>query len=125
MCGFIACWKYYFILSISEAVVIILDLGFSQRIKYSPPKSKWDRGKNVDIFGVELAKNVVTLPLNLATPGLGAHGCAWLPSRAPYVISFLLPSVGFRVIKNLVFFIINLLHFLSGKYFHKFSLIFK
>ena len=83
MCGFIACWKYYFILSIFEAAVIIFDLGFSRWIKYSPLKSKWDRGKNVDIFGVELAKNAVTLLLNLATPSRGAHDRAWPLSRAP------------------------------------------
>ncbi len=63
MCGFTARWKYYFIWSISEAAVIISGLGFSGWTESSPPKPKWDRAKNVDILGVELAKSSVTLPL--------------------------------------------------------------
>ncbi|RVW16242.1 hypothetical protein VitviT2T_002065 [Vitis vinifera] len=63
MCGFTARWKYYFIWSISEAAVIISGLGFSGWTESSPPKPKWDRAKNVDILGVELAKSAVTLPL--------------------------------------------------------------
>lgn len=63
MCGFTARWKYYFIWSISEAAIIISGLGFSGWTQSSPPKPKWDRAKNVDILGVELAKSSVTLPL--------------------------------------------------------------
>ena len=69
MRGFTSCWKYYFILSISKAAIIIFDLGFSRWAKSSLPKSKWGRAKNIDVFGVELAKNAVTLPLNLSTLG--------------------------------------------------------
>ncbi|KAL1112399.1 hypothetical protein V6Z11_D02G123700 [Gossypium hirsutum] len=56
-------WKYYFIWSISEASIIISGLGFSGWTESSPPKPKWDRAKNVDIPGVELAKSAVVLPL--------------------------------------------------------------
>ncbi|XVE91020.1 hypothetical protein DITRI_Ditri20bG0122500 [Diplodiscus trichospermus] len=56
-------WKYYFIWSISEAAVIISGLGFCGWTESSPPKPKWDRAKNVDILGVELAKSSVVLPL--------------------------------------------------------------
>ncbi|KAJ4800284.1 Lysophospholipid acyltransferase [Rhynchospora pubera] len=63
MSGFTARWKYYFIWSISEASVIISGLGFSGWSDSSPPKPKWDRAKNVDILGVELAKSSVQLPL--------------------------------------------------------------
>ncbi|KAJ0105287.1 hypothetical protein Patl1_18679 [Pistacia atlantica] len=61
--GFTARWKYYFIWSISEAAMIISGLGFSGWTESSPPKPKWDRAKNVDILGVELAKSSVELPL--------------------------------------------------------------
>ncbi|KAE8685634.1 Lysophospholipid acyltransferase 1 [Hibiscus syriacus] len=63
MSGFTARWKYYFIWSISEASIIISGLGFSGWTESSPPKPKWDRAKNVDILGVELAKSSVVLPL--------------------------------------------------------------
>ncbi|KAL5552144.1 hypothetical protein UlMin_002320 [Ulmus minor] len=63
MSGFTARWKYYFIWSISEASIIISGLGFSGWTDSSPPKPRWDRAKNVDILGVELAKSAVELPL--------------------------------------------------------------
>lgn len=63
MSGFTARWKYYFIWSISEASIIISGLGFSGWTDSSPPKARWDRAKNVDILGVELAKSSVELPL--------------------------------------------------------------
>ncbi|OAY56569.1 lysophospholipid acyltransferase 1 [Manihot esculenta] len=63
MSGFTARWKYYFIWSISEASIIISGLGFSGWTDTSPPKPRWDRAKNVDILGVELAKSSVELPL--------------------------------------------------------------
>ena len=63
MSGFTARWKYYFIWSISEASIIISGLGFCGWTESSPPKPKWDRSKNVDILGVELAKSSVVLPL--------------------------------------------------------------
>ncbi|KAJ8766178.1 hypothetical protein K2173_021695 [Erythroxylum novogranatense] len=63
MSGFTARWKYYFIWSISEASIIISGLGFSGWTDTSPPKPRWDRAKNVDIIGVELAKSSVELPL--------------------------------------------------------------
>lgn len=63
MAGFTARWKYYFIWSISESAVIISGLGFSGWTDSSPPKPRWDRAKNVDILGVELAKSSVQLPL--------------------------------------------------------------
>ncbi|EXC34122.1 hypothetical protein L484_010580 [Morus notabilis] len=63
MSGFTARWKYYFIWSISEASIIISSLGFSGWTDSSPPKARWDRAKNVDILGVELAKSSVELPL--------------------------------------------------------------
>ncbi|XP_019156020.1 PREDICTED: lysophospholipid acyltransferase 1-like [Ipomoea nil] len=63
MSGFSARWKYYFIWSISEASIIISGLGFSGWTESSPPKPLWDRAKNVDILGVELAKSSVQLPL--------------------------------------------------------------
>lgn len=62
MSGFTARWKYYFIWSISEASVIISGLGFSGWTESSPPKSRWDRAKNVDILGVEFAKSAVVIP---------------------------------------------------------------
>ncbi|XP_011072149.1 lysophospholipid acyltransferase 1 [Sesamum indicum] len=63
MSGFTARWKYYFIWSMSEASVIISGLGFSGWTDSNPPKPRWDRAKNVDILGVELAKSSVQLPL--------------------------------------------------------------
>lgn len=63
MSGFTARWKYYFIWSISEASIIISGLGFSGWTDSSPPKALWDRAKNVDILGVELAKSAVQLPI--------------------------------------------------------------
>lgn len=63
MSGFTARWKYYFIWSISEAAIIISGLGFSGWTESSPPKLRWDRAKNVDILGVELAKSAVQLPV--------------------------------------------------------------
>ncbi|KAH6831042.1 MBOAT bound O-acyl family protein [Perilla frutescens var. hirtella] len=63
MSGFTARWKYYFIWSISEASVIISGLGFCGWTESSSPKPRWDRAKNVDILGVELAKSSVQLPL--------------------------------------------------------------
>ncbi|GER40518.1 membrane bound O-acyl transferase family protein [Striga asiatica] len=63
MSGFTARWKYYFIWSISEASIIISGLGFSGWIDSNPPKPRWDRAKNVDILGVELAKSSVQIPL--------------------------------------------------------------
>jgi lysophospholipid acyltransferase len=63
MSGFTARWKYYFIWSISEAAIIISGLGFSGWSDSSPPKPKWDRAKNVDVLGVELARSSVQLPL--------------------------------------------------------------
>ncbi|GAU46999.1 hypothetical protein TSUD_186410, partial [Trifolium subterraneum] len=62
MSGFTARWKYYFIWSISEASIIISGLGFSGWTDSSPPKARWDRAKNVDILGVELAKSAVVIP---------------------------------------------------------------
>ncbi|KAK1321893.1 hypothetical protein QJS10_CPA03g02052 [Acorus calamus] len=61
MSGFTARWKYYFIWSISESSIIISGLGFSGW-SGSPPKAQWDRAKNVDILGVELATSSVQLP---------------------------------------------------------------
>ncbi|GFP85177.1 lysophospholipid acyltransferase 1 [Phtheirospermum japonicum] len=63
MSGFTARWKYYFIWSMSEASIIISGLGFSGWTDSNPPKPRWDRAKNVDILGVELAKSSVQLPL--------------------------------------------------------------
>lgn len=63
MSGFTARWKYYFIWSISEAAIIISGLGFTGWSESSPPKAKWDRAKNVDVLGVELAGSSVQLPL--------------------------------------------------------------
>ncbi|KAG7956715.1 hypothetical protein I3843_11G137100 [Carya illinoinensis] len=63
MSGFTARWKYYFIWSISEASIIISGLGFSGWTESSPQKPRWDRAKNVDVLGVELAKSAVELPL--------------------------------------------------------------
>ncbi|CAK9172954.1 unnamed protein product [Ilex paraguariensis] len=63
MSGFSARWKYYFIWSISEASIIISGLGFSGWTDSSPPKARWERAKNVDVLGVELAKSSVELPL--------------------------------------------------------------
>jgi lysophospholipid acyltransferase len=63
MSGFTARWKYYFIWSISEASIIISGLGFTGWSESSPPKAKWDRAKNVDVLGVELAGSSVQLPL--------------------------------------------------------------
>ncbi|KAL3647212.1 Lysophosphatidylcholine acyltransferase 1 [Castilleja foliolosa] len=60
MAGFTARWKYYFIWSISEASIIISGLGFSGWKGSNP---LWDRAKNVDILGVELAKSSVQIPL--------------------------------------------------------------
>lgn len=62
MSGQTARWKYYFIWSISEASIIISGLGFSGWTDSSPPKPRWDRAKNVDILGVELAKSAVVIP---------------------------------------------------------------
>nr|AHE80986.1 acyl-CoA:lysophosphatidylcholine acyltransferase [Hiptage benghalensis] len=62
MSGFTARWKYYFIWSISEPSIIISGLGFSGWTDSSPPKPRWDRAKNTDILGVELAKSSVQLP---------------------------------------------------------------
>jgi len=63
MSGFTARWKYYFIWSISEASIIISGLGFTGWSNFSPPKPQWDRAKNVDVLGVELATSAVQLPL--------------------------------------------------------------
>ncbi|KAL8112407.1 hypothetical protein AgCh_019933 [Apium graveolens] len=63
MSGLTARCKYYFIWSISEASIIISGLGFSGWTESSPPKPRWDRAKNVDILGVELAKSAVEVPL--------------------------------------------------------------
>ncbi|KAH0643621.1 hypothetical protein KY290_035095 [Solanum tuberosum] len=63
MACFTARWKYYFIWSISESAVIISGLGFSGWTDSSPSKQRWDRAKNVDVLGVELAKSSVQLPL--------------------------------------------------------------
>ncbi|KAK9143520.1 hypothetical protein Syun_012920 [Stephania yunnanensis] len=63
MAGFTARWKYYFIWSISEGSIIISGFGFSGWTNSSPPKPRWDRAKNVDIIGVELAMSAVQLPL--------------------------------------------------------------
>ena len=60
MAGFTARWKYYFIWSISEASIIISGLGFSGWKDSSP---RWDRAKNVDVLGVELAKSAVEIPI--------------------------------------------------------------
>lgn len=64
MSGFTARWKYYFIWSVSEAAVIISGLGFSGWSDSSSSKPKWDRAKNVDIVGVELATSAVELPMH-------------------------------------------------------------
>eukprot|EP00250_Pteridium_aquilinum_P013631 c21467_g1_i1 orf=479-1855(-) len=61
--GFTARWKYYFIWSISEVSVIISGFGFSGWSESQPPKPKWNRAKNVDILGVELAESSAVLPL--------------------------------------------------------------
>ncbi|KAG8374856.1 hypothetical protein BUALT_Bualt10G0039100 [Buddleja alternifolia] len=63
MSGFTARWKYYFIWSISEASIIVSGLGFSGWTDSNPTKPRWDRAKNVDILGVELAKSSVQIPL--------------------------------------------------------------
>uniref|UniRef100_A0A0D6QUZ7 Wax synthase domain-containing protein n=1 Tax=Araucaria cunninghamii TaxID=56994 RepID=A0A0D6QUZ7_ARACU len=63
MSGFTARWKYYFIWSISEASIIVSGLGFSGWSDSNPLKPKWDRAKNVDILGVELARSAAELPL--------------------------------------------------------------
>ncbi|KAF3586868.1 hypothetical protein F2Q69_00026504 [Brassica cretica] len=63
MAGQTARWKYYFIWSISEASIIISGLGFSGWTDDdASPKPKWDRAKNVDILGVELAKSAGLYP---------------------------------------------------------------
>jgi lysophospholipid acyltransferase len=102
MSGFTARWKYYFIWSISEASIIISGLGFSGWTESSPPKPRWDRAKNVDILGVELAKSAVELPLvwniqvstwlrhckflsYLSFPTLYIIGFAWL-SKKQYIL---------------------------------------
>lgn len=63
MASITARWKYYFIWSISEASTIISGLGFSGWTDSNPPKPKWDRAKNVDILGLELAQSAVQIPL--------------------------------------------------------------
>ncbi|MQM04259.1 hypothetical protein Taro_037055 [Colocasia esculenta] len=63
MSGFTARWKYYFIWSISEASIIISGFGFSGWSSSAPPKPQWERAKNIDIIGVELATSAVALPL--------------------------------------------------------------
>ncbi|XP_010255524.1 PREDICTED: lysophospholipid acyltransferase 1-like [Nelumbo nucifera] len=63
LCGFTTRWKYYYIWSISEASLIISGLGFSGWSDSSPSNPLWDRAKNIDIIGVELAKSAVELPL--------------------------------------------------------------
>ncbi|XP_038970617.1 lysophospholipid acyltransferase 1-like [Phoenix dactylifera] len=63
MSGFTARWKYYFIWSISEASIIISGLGFTGWSDSSHSKPQWDRAKNVDILGVEIATSAVQLPL--------------------------------------------------------------
>ncbi|MCD9644750.1 Lysophosphatidylcholine acyltransferase 1 [Datura stramonium] len=64
MASFTARCKYYFIWSISEVAIIISGFGFSGWADTTnPPKPQWDRAKNVDILGVELAKSSVQIPL--------------------------------------------------------------
>nr|XP_010934444.1 lysophospholipid acyltransferase 1 isoform X2 [Elaeis guineensis] len=63
MSGLTARWKYYFIWSISEASIIISGLGFTGWSDSSHSKPQWDRAKNVDILGGELATSAVQLPL--------------------------------------------------------------
>ena len=63
MSGLTACWKYYFVWSISEAAVIISGLYFSGWKDSSPPKPRWDGANNVDILGVEFAKTAAQIPL--------------------------------------------------------------
>uniref|UniRef100_A0A1D1YMW2 Lysophospholipid acyltransferase n=1 Tax=Anthurium amnicola TaxID=1678845 RepID=A0A1D1YMW2_9ARAE len=63
MSGFTARWKYYFVWSISEASIIISQFGFSGWSSSYPSKPQWDRAKNVDIIGVELATSAAELPL--------------------------------------------------------------
>lgn len=62
MAGFASRWKYYFVWSISEASTIISGFGFTGWTDSDPPKPKWDRAKNIDILGVELATSSVELP---------------------------------------------------------------
>ncbi|GFS33258.1 MBOAT (membrane bound O-acyl transferase) family protein [Actinidia rufa] len=70
MSGLTACWKYYFVWSISEAAVIISGLCFSGWKDSSPPKPRWDGAKNVDILGVEFAKTAAQIPLAWNIQGL-------------------------------------------------------
>lgn len=63
LAGFTARWKYYFIWSISEVSVIISGFGFSGWSNSQPSKPRWDRARNVDIIGVELAESSAVLPL--------------------------------------------------------------
>ncbi|KAL7150280.1 hypothetical protein ABFS83_05G101000 [Erythranthe nasuta] len=63
MSGLTARWKYYFIWSISEASTIISGLGFSGWSNSDPNKPLWDRAKNVDVLGLELATSAVQIPL--------------------------------------------------------------
>ncbi|KAK4374429.1 hypothetical protein RND71_005106 [Anisodus tanguticus] len=64
MASFTARCKYYFIWSISEVAIIVSGFGFSGwSDMINPPKPQWDRAKNVDILGVELAKSSVQIPL--------------------------------------------------------------
>jgi lysophospholipid acyltransferase len=63
LAGFTVRWKYYFIWSLAEVSVIISGFGFSGWSESHPQKPKWDRAKNVDIIGVELAESSAVLPL--------------------------------------------------------------
>ena len=63
LAGFTVRWKYYFIWSLAETSVIISGFGFSGWSESCPGKPKWDRARNVDIIGVELAETSAVLPL--------------------------------------------------------------
>lgn len=73
MCSFTTRWKYYFIWSVSEAAMILSGLGFSGWTNSFPLNARWGRAKNVDILGVEFAKNAVEIPL-----AWNIHVSTWL-----------------------------------------------
>lgn len=73
LCMLAAClavrWKYYFIWSLAEAGLVLSGFGFSGfRVKKKGNKEvvevSWERAKNCNILGVELAESSSHLPLN-------------------------------------------------------------
>lgn len=100
MAGQTARWKYYFIWSISEASLIISGLGFSGWTDDgASPKPKWDRAKNVDILGVELAKSAVQIPLvwNIQVSTWLRHcKCIYQKSELTYMRDYYYPLIFLR-----------------------------